>query len=1126
MIKHLPFKSLLLGLCSMVQLASYAQSGAQVQVTRNPKDNTVKTVTFNGNGPFVDNVTDAIKQYVEIGNDVTLKLKFSDTNKNGVIVQRYNTWHGNIPAEHGSVSVMIINNQVAFMNANIYKNVATNTTPVLTEAQALDKALSFINAKEYSWQNVKATEFTKNDKAFQKPAGTLVFVEDYNNDILDKRAKLAYRFDIAANEPLSRDLVYVDAQNGTILLKDAQLKHVNGTGASLYSGVVNFEVSTVGANLFELVDSNRGVVTYNMNGSTNPGSATEIQSNSTTFSKSVAIDAHWGASKVYDYWLNEHGRTSFDNSGAAVVSLINYGSNYNNAGWTGSYMIYGNGTGMFAGGFEPLVAFDVCAHELGHAICQYTANLVYARESGAMNEGFSDIWGAVIEKYAVTGKDMWTMGEELRMGALRSMANPKLFGNPDTRTGTNWTNVIGCSPNSGNDQCGVHNNSGVLNHWFYLLTDGGKGTNDLGNSFEVSGLGVKKAAQIAYATEQMLNSNDDYDICRNVSITIATTQYGACSREVEALTRAWYAVGVGTDFVPCNPQIGFEFGDTAVNKVAVSTVCPVAQVISIPMRVLGGAPTGGNATVTVAGAGNVINGADYAVVNSPITFNAGSTAAQNVMVSIYDNGDVTKDKVLKLYFTIAQNGSNATTSYTYDTCRIVIKGSRAVPDLGNDHVSQVNKGSVNSKAVSPFFSRNQKARMQFVVTAEELAAAGVRPNQAITSVQFNVTEKNSTKAFTDFTLKIDPVSAKDLAGGTLASTTVYYNGSFTTQTGWNTLPLLMTMTWNGTDDLLFETCFNNTSADANSDFVEAVVGKEIMTAVKFANSGTGCALAYTGTLSQGNYRSISKPVVRILQPTTAAEVEKTLSSSRQWDVDVNQSIYFSSTTNNKLIANISNADKKLGCTNAFIMAQGNGMVALNAPFASIKRSVKEFTVVAMNNQGSINYDLKLYFDTSELSGINLANATILATSATHDTLMDTSNTIVVAPQQAQAAGYHTFNGRFNKIYTKYFLLDNNLVVPNPPGQSVKAISRNNNIYVVNNPFTDKIYVHYNLVAATKAQVRLFDITGRVVYTSEKQLLPQQNSFEVNVSDKLLAPGNYVLQVVTGNEVMTHKMVKQ
>ena len=136
-------------------------------------------------------------------------------------------------------------------------------------------------------------------------------------------------------------------------------------------------------------------------------------------------------------------------------------------------MTYGDG----ATRFRPLTSLDVVGHEIGHAVCEKTANLTYANESGAMNEGLSDIWGASIEAYAVgtlgftsggvKAKSTWLIGEEIDkvQVALRSMSDPKSLGQPAYYKGVNWYTGTG-------DNGGVHTNSGVLNHWFYILTVG------------------------------------------------------------------------------------------------------------------------------------------------------------------------------------------------------------------------------------------------------------------------------------------------------------------------------------------------------------------------------------------------------------------------------------------------------------------------------------------------------------------------------------------------------------------------------------------------------------------------------------------------------------------------------
>ncbi|MBC7448493.1 MAG: M4 family metallopeptidase [Hymenobacteraceae bacterium] len=172
-------------------------------------------------------------------------------------------------------------------------------------------------------------------------------------------------------------------------------------------------------------------------------------------------------------------------------------------------------------------------------------------ESGAMNEGFSDIWGACVENraaglFGLAGKNTWLIGEEIALlkPALRSMVDPKALGQPDTYQGTNWRFPAG-APIGDNDYNGVHRNSGVLNYWVYLLSQGGLGTNDKGNAYTVTGLGITKAAKIAYLTEKLLSPTSQFASARIMAIQAATTLYGATSAEVRAVTNAWYAVGIG-----------------------------------------------------------------------------------------------------------------------------------------------------------------------------------------------------------------------------------------------------------------------------------------------------------------------------------------------------------------------------------------------------------------------------------------------------------------------------------------------------------------------------------------------------------------------------------------------------
>jgi Zn-dependent metalloprotease len=185
---------------------------------------------------------------------------------------------------------------------------------------------------------------------------------------------------------------------------------------------------------------------------------------------------------------------------------------------------------------------DVIAHEIGHGVCQFSADLVYSGESGALDEGLSDIWGACVENWATTGKQTWLIGEDitLQAPALRSMSNPNDYAQPDTYGGgAYWT-----GPNAE-----VHINSGIMNHWFYILSVGKSGINGIGNAYNVTGISISKAEKIAYRAETVyMTANTTFANARTYAIQAAIDLYGDCSPEVISTTNAWYAVGVGNEF--------------------------------------------------------------------------------------------------------------------------------------------------------------------------------------------------------------------------------------------------------------------------------------------------------------------------------------------------------------------------------------------------------------------------------------------------------------------------------------------------------------------------------------------------------------------------------------------------
>ena len=276
-----------------------------------------------------------------------------------------------------------------------------------------------------------------------------------------------------------------------------------------------------------------------------------------------ALDAHWGMEKTYDFYLSQLSRNSFDGAGSLIKNYVHpdlIGMGYpdnDNAFWNGYEMTYGDGTSLFS----PVTSIDVVGHEFTHAVVQHTANLYYQNESGALNESFADIFGTAIEFYGATSPN-WTMGESCTIQSpffLRSMSNPNgsYKSQPDTYNGQYWAHLIPSSyptepPTTTNDKGGVHTNSGVQNYWFYLLSQGGSGTNDINNTFSVTGIGVTKATKIAYQNlAYHLSPTSNYLSAYNNSLLAVEELYpsigGIHSQEYNSVRQAWYAVGIGND---------------------------------------------------------------------------------------------------------------------------------------------------------------------------------------------------------------------------------------------------------------------------------------------------------------------------------------------------------------------------------------------------------------------------------------------------------------------------------------------------------------------------------------------------------------------------------------------------
>jgi len=233
---------------------------------------------------------------------------------------------------------------------------------------------------------------------------------------VDFRGHLAWKatFEYVNDAGPQRDVVFVDTTTGKIAARHPQIKYA------------------------------RALKTQDCHQKTNRCTVVSTSSNPINTGDGAIDDAHNYAIATYDYYWNNYGRDSIDDAGMALNSRAHYSRNYNNAFWDGAQMTYGDGDGVT---FIPLSQdADVVAHELTHGVTERTSGLIYSNESGALNEAWSDIFGAMVDRQeGATGADIWLLGEDIYTpniagDALRNMADPAEFGDYDYwgRPGRVW----------------------------------------------------------------------------------------------------------------------------------------------------------------------------------------------------------------------------------------------------------------------------------------------------------------------------------------------------------------------------------------------------------------------------------------------------------------------------------------------------------------------------------------------------------------------------------------------------------------------------------------------------------------------------------------------------------------
>ncbi|WP_406944776.1 M4 family metallopeptidase [Halobacillus sp. SY10] len=431
--------------------------------------------------------------------------------------------------------VQTVNGQ--FNEAIEQSDISTNAS--LSEAKGLEVAKDAVDAPE---------------QFVESPSSTLVIYpfQDENH--------LAYKVNVNfLGENPGNWFVYVDANTGEVIDKYNAIMHADGYKSSKGSGTGvlgehrNLHISHKnekgvepnGTNFF-LYDSSHedleGIYTYDAQNSWDYSALQDnlFSSRDASFKddyEKPAVDAHYNSEKVYEYFLEEHDRNSIDGEGMAIKSTVHFGEDYANAFWNGEQMTYGDGDGEF---FIPLSAgLDVAAHEMAHGVTTHSAGLLYRFQSGALNEAFSDIFGALVDE------EDWEIGEDIMAEeaiesgrtSLRSLSDPSKY--PVGEDYVPYGDGNGMYPSHMDeyydlplelDNGGVHINSSIINHAAYITGEQ---------------IGKEKLGQIYYrALTVYLHPESDFSHARESLIQSAVDLYGENSEEAKATEDGYNQVGI------------------------------------------------------------------------------------------------------------------------------------------------------------------------------------------------------------------------------------------------------------------------------------------------------------------------------------------------------------------------------------------------------------------------------------------------------------------------------------------------------------------------------------------------------------------------------------------------------
>jgi hypothetical protein len=478
----------------------------------------------------------------------------------------------------------------------------------------------------------------------------------------------------------------------------------------------------------------------------------------------AGVDAQYYAALTDEYYVSERGFDLPACLGVPIQSIVHYSNSYDNAFWDSSsmVMVYGDGNGTTDGPFSG--AQDVVSHELSHAVTSCRASLDYVKQSGALNEAFSDIMATAAEfellepnlsnclreASQATCADWWIAEDAIIGGtdhAFRSMAKPGLLGQPSHNGDAVYLGAKSCA--AFNDQCGVHYNSGIANHAFYLMVNGGRNARCSGPTDPqadcdvlVPGIEIDDAAHIFFDAWQGLTSGATFCQARDMTVAITDILFPSDDWHYAAADLAWQAVGVGR----CPNGATFDVAAASRSTVAkAGGTADIALEVSPPTALTYTATSTAPATVTFPSGSihfDVDGDAAPGTYSVTITASDGAVTQQVPIVLIVDSDEPSATVTgvqLALGSTVAADGhAPLAVSWTATDATSGVAGTTLVVD-----------SAPLGSGASPFAYSATDGTHLFQITATDFAGnSATSPPVSVTRTSFQENAATYKKAWT------------------------------------------------------------------------------------------------------------------------------------------------------------------------------------------------------------------------------------------------------------------------------------------------------------------------------------------------------------------------------------------